>query len=203
MHTLSPPACLLLWAIWAATAGSPWATFPTHERLLGCSSDLLGTNGLFTDTSHVCLLPPPHLPSPAKALRPLPAPRCAPLPCAKAGTQGATAPAALPPYLQKGSRKAGEGTSAEMSGVHWSVGMGCFLQISFEKQSSGCSLGMVKLVGSTICIQMGKDMGLFGRIGLFRVGNKGHIQTGSGKPRSLKERVRELEESVKLVMHGL
>lgn len=81
--------------------------FPMHERLLDCFSDLLGTNGLFTDTSHVCLLPPPHLSSPAKALCPLPAPRRAPLPFIKAGKQWATAPAALPPSLQKGRRKEG------------------------------------------------------------------------------------------------
>lgn len=100
--------------------------FPTHERLLDCFSDLLGTNGLFTDTSHVCLLHPPHLSSPAKALCPLPAAHSAPFPCVKAGTQWVTAPAALPPSLQKGRRKAREGTSSETSGVHWSVGSRMF-----------------------------------------------------------------------------
>lgn len=47
--------------------------FTTHERLLDCFSDLLGTNKLFINSNHACLLTPPHLSSPAKALCPLPA----------------------------------------------------------------------------------------------------------------------------------
>lgn len=151
--------------------------FPTHERLLDCFSDLLGTNKPFIDTNHACLLTPPHLSSPAKALCPLPAAYVthSPLRGTEGHTMGhstsccANSPCPMHRRAERGQKKV---HYQKLLGYDELLVVRCFLQVSFEEQSWGCSLGMVKWLRGGFVLRVGKDIDLFGRTGLFGARHK-------------------------------
>lgn len=133
--TPAPSACLLLGStaqgllLWQHRS-LVWQRLPGH-----CSDPR--HKDAFTGSSHACLLPPPSSTTSCQLLQLLPAAGCAPLPCPRSdlrkcaqGDANRTCPAHG--RAEEGQRRVHK---QKPLGHGELLALGCFLQLSFEKQS--------------------------------------------------------------------